>query len=103
LKEKDYSKGAKIGHSSFSTTSIPHVYTNNKENKNYWDCPGFEDTNGPTQDIANGFYIQKIFNNSKMVKIVIVISDSDFETSKSQSIVDSIDKLSLLVPQLENI
>ena len=40
----------------------------------YWDCPGFEDTKGVEQDIANGFFIKQIFDNSEMVKILLVTS-----------------------------
>jgi len=40
----------------------------------YWDCPGFEDTKGVEQDIANGFFIKEIFDNSERVKILLVTS-----------------------------
>jgi GTPase SAR1 family protein len=64
---------------SISETSIPYIWRDSYENI-YWDCPGFEDTKGPIQDIANAFFIKKIFDNSKYVKLVIVISDQQLKT-----------------------
>jgi hypothetical protein len=67
-------KGPEIGDTSNSVTTIPQLWV--KGEYAFWDCPGFEDTKGPIQDIANAFYINRIFENSKEVKILLVISNS---------------------------
>jgi predicted GTPase len=67
-------KGPEIGDTSISVTTIPQLWV--KGENAFWDCPGFEDTKGPIQDIANAFYINRIFENSKEVKILLVISHS---------------------------
>jgi hypothetical protein len=45
----------------------------------YWDCPGFNDTKGAEPDITNGFYIKRIFDTGKEVKILIVISENTIQ------------------------
>ncbi len=52
--------GAAIGNSSISQTSIPELYCDDKNKLWYWDCPGFRDTKGWVQEIANGYYIENI-------------------------------------------
>jgi hypothetical protein len=54
------SRGIPIGNDILSVTSVPNKGID-PDGKIYWDCPGFEDTNGSQQDVINGFYIQKIF------------------------------------------
>lgn len=60
---EDGQQGAKIGSTLVSETTVPIPYLDDKNNI-YWDCPGFEDSKGPEQDIANGFFIKKIFDSS---------------------------------------
>ena len=43
----------------------------------YWDCPGFNDTNGFEQDVINAFYLNRIFDVSDQVNLVIVISEAN--------------------------
>jgi len=49
---------------------VPTLYKDS-QNKYYWDCPGFEDSKGPEQDISNGFYIKKLFSICKKTKIIL--------------------------------
>lgn len=67
---EDYHLRPKIGHESVSMTTIPNKWLSKEEFDEcltdiiYWDCPGFEDTKGPFQDIANAFYVKRLFENS---------------------------------------
>ena len=71
-------KGPIIGDKTISETSIPWPWVKDNETI-FWDCPGFEDTRGIEQDIANGYYIKKIFQESSEIKVIIVVSQKDFE------------------------
>ena len=72
---KNNQEGAKIGATAISETTVPKRYSD-KNNILYWDCPGFEDTKGAEQDICNAFCIKRLFENSKEVKVVLVLSKS---------------------------
>ena len=54
-----------IGHTPKSQTKIPNKLYDKVKKTTYWDCPGFEDTKG--QDIANAFYIKKLFDIPKSI------------------------------------
>ena len=54
----DDNQGAIIGNSSFSETTTPKYYRNDKTDVIYFDCPGFNDNKGPEQYIANSIFIQ---------------------------------------------
>lgn len=45
-----------------------------------WNCPGFKDTAGIAiaQEIANGFYIKKLVQNTNQLKFVLAISKASF-------------------------
>jgi len=64
----------KIGNTSISETTVPNRWID-KDGVSYWDCPGFGDTKGVVQDVANGFYIKKLFDNIENVKVVVVVSE----------------------------
>ena len=62
-----------ISHLKVSRTLIP---SNIKTDDGFviWDCPGFGDIGrNPSQDIANSFYIQKLFSTSSELKFVIIV------------------------------
>ena len=48
----------KVGCKASSETTIPNRWVDVKNDVIYWDCPGFEDTNGIEQDNANAFYLR---------------------------------------------
>jgi tetratricopeptide (TPR) repeat protein/predicted GTPase len=64
----------KISHDAVSGTQIPNKYTTN--GITLWDCPGFNDTAGIAQEIANAFYIRKLFDATKNLKFILVISEA---------------------------
>jgi energy-coupling factor transporter ATP-binding protein EcfA2 len=66
---------AKIGHGDKSETFIPQKFLDKERGVAYWDCPGFEDTRGAKYDIANAFYVNKIFSSAK-AKVLAVVEES---------------------------
>ena len=74
-----------IGHNSAFETAIPNKCK--VQDALVWDCPGFKDTAGIAQEIANGFYIKKLFQNTKQLKFVLVVSEASF-SDKSLDFID---------------
>ena len=71
--EKSQEQFPKIGESVLSSeTTVPNKIE--YENFIFWDCPGFSDTKGPVQDVPNAFYIQRLFEITKNIRILIVVS-----------------------------
>lgn len=71
----------KIGHSKTSETLIPNNAKDSVNGIVYWDCPGFDDSRGPAIDIANSFYINKLFSGQN-IKILMVIDESSLTGPK---------------------
>lgn len=65
---------AKISDTFESETKIPNRLENANAKTVLWDCPGFADTNGVTQEIANGFYIHKLLASTAKVKFILTVS-----------------------------
>ncbi len=84
LKNQYKDNALKIGHTKDSKTAIPDKWSNN--HTTYWDCPGFEDTNGPLQEIPNAFYLKKIFDSAKEVKLILAIDYNDLKNSRAKDI-----------------
>ena len=70
-----------VGHKMSSATKVPNKIEASKIlNKCFaqdlviWDCPGFNDTD-PVQEIANSFYIKRLFETNKYLKFVLVIPE----------------------------
>ncbi|WP_341755608.1 hypothetical protein [Candidatus Tisiphia endosymbiont of Ptychoptera albimana] len=61
-----------IGHKLASETKIPNKCF--AKDIIIWDCPGFNDTD-PVQEIANGFYIKRLFETTEQLKFVLVIPE----------------------------
>lgn len=83
----------KIAKSALSQTTFPNKVE--YSNTTYWDCPGFDDNKGPLQDIANAYYIKRLFDNLKNVKVVVVIDVADMET-KARGLIEVFNQLSEL-------
>lgn len=85
----------KISHKKVSQTKIPSQVTS-ESGLVVWDCPGFGDLGRePIQDIANAFYIQRLFETSKELKLVLAVSWYDMQGRSGQllKIVDHFVKL----------
>jgi len=87
-------EGATIGSTSVSETSLPKSWFDSNTGITYWDCPGFEDTKSIEQDIANGMFIEKVFQNSKEVKIILTMSESQLNSDRNVVILNMAKKFS---------
>lgn len=77
-------KALKIGHERFSETSAPvKVVINGAA---FFDCPGFKDNKGEEFEIANSFYIQRLLDIYKKVKILLVIDDSHITEARTDKL-----------------
>jgi hypothetical protein len=47
-----------------------------------WDCPGFFETSGVVQEIANSFYNLRLMENIGNMKIIFVVSETNITASK---------------------
>lgn len=106
--EKDYvislkvgQEGAMIGHTG-SETSVPSIWKDDFQNI-YWDCPGFEDTKGPVQEIANSFFLKKIFDNSQSVKLVLVISENQMKSDRKLGLLNINKKLARIFENFNDV
>jgi predicted GTPase len=74
--QKNQAEGVEIGHSMVSKTKIPAKIESNKGSLTVWDCPGFGDQGREQiQDIANAFYIQRLFDTNKELKFILAVPD----------------------------
>ncbi|MEW9824903.1 MAG: hypothetical protein AB2992_07200 (plasmid) [Candidatus Symbiodolus clandestinus] len=65
--------GNRIGSSINSKTLFPELVVDSKTNAAYYDCPGFSDTRSTSYDIAATYFIKKLADHAKNVKIVLVV------------------------------
>jgi energy-coupling factor transporter ATP-binding protein EcfA2 len=88
---KDINKEFSISHKSISDTAFPH----NKlvGTTQFFDLPGFGDTRGAGQDIANSFSLQEVINVSKQKKIVFVVNDSAITQNRGERFRDMINNI----------
>lgn len=68
--------GVKISCSCKSETSVP-TYWLDSNGEVYWDCPGFSDNRSFTQELENAFCLQKLINQSRELKFIIVAEQAD--------------------------
>lgn len=88
---------AKIGHGNNSETFVPQRIEASSSGGVYWDCPGFEDTRGPAIDIANAFYINKLFSTATRLKTIVVVDEAALTGSlRGQAFKDLIIRLTNL-------
>ncbi|WPX99760.1 Putative GTP-binding and tetratricopeptide repeat-containing protein (plasmid) [Candidatus Megaera polyxenophila] len=96
-------QGATIGATAVSETTIPKSWFDQKSKIVYWDCPGFEDTKGVEQDIANGFFIKQIFDNSEMVKILLVTSENQITSDRCAVFLRLTQKLASMFKDIDKV
>jgi energy-coupling factor transporter ATP-binding protein EcfA2 len=92
----------RVSHKLKSETAIPNSWKDNTTGVVYWDCPGFDDNRGPVQDIANAFYIKRLFELSKQVKIIIVTTESSFTEGRGVEFTNLIGSLANLFVDVEH-
>lgn len=97
----DYAKPiTKIGHDMVSETYKPNRCEIQKQI--FWDCPGFEDTRGPTTEMINSYAIDQIGNHVKYAKVLAVIEENAFIDQKGNFFRDMIFKMSKILPTTKN-
>lgn len=104
----------RIGHSSLSETTIPNKITighnstfettiPNKckvQDALVWDCPGFQDTAGIVQEVAIGYDITKLVENTRQLKFVLVVSEASF-SDKSLDFIDIANQFAKMFKNIE--
>lgn len=64
-----------IGHKT-SMTFFPNQWTS-PTGECFYDCPGFNDSRGPTYDIAKSYFLKKLATSAKSLKVIFI---GDFMT-----------------------
>lgn len=95
--------GFRVGHGISSATSIPVSWYDECSNLVYWDCPGFLDSRGVSQEIVNAFAIDQLFSTPSRVKILLTVQASDFEGARGMEVIHRFNKLISLVPDLNQL
>ncbi|KAK8899026.1 hypothetical protein M9Y10_001323 [Tritrichomonas musculus] len=89
-----------------SATSKPSIqYTEHCPNLIYCDCPGFQDSRGKCQEIINSMLIDNYFqiNTCNDFKILLVISDSEFNDRRGLPVLQSFERLMKIIPDIEQL
>ncbi|WP_342278331.1 hypothetical protein [Candidatus Tisiphia endosymbiont of Myopa tessellatipennis] len=76
-----------IGHKMASETKIPNKCL--FKDLTIWDCPGFNDTD-PVQEIANNFYIKRLFETTDQLKFVLVVDESDLRSKRGSIFLETL-------------
>ena len=90
--------GPKIGTKSVSETTYPSWYKTDDFGV-VWDCPGYNDNRGLTQDIVNSFYIKYLFEKAASVKVLVV---TDFSDIYNDDVTRFLDLLNVLISTFGN-
>ncbi|HJD60430.1 MAG TPA: tetratricopeptide repeat protein, partial [Rickettsia endosymbiont of Omalisus fontisbellaquei] len=73
-----------INHNQVSETSIPGKIMGGKDKDiAIWDCPGFMDTTGIPQEIANAFHIKRLFTVNSQLKFILAVTEADLTTKSN--------------------
>ena len=91
-----------VSHKPVSETAIPNSWKDTDNNVIYWDCPGFGDNRGPVQEIANAFYIKKLFDCSKNIKVLAITTQASFEEGRGVEFTNLMTSLSDLFIKAED-
>ncbi|KAK8871412.1 hypothetical protein M9Y10_007138 [Tritrichomonas musculus] len=98
--------GTGIFAGSTSGTDIPVIYADDENKALYCDCPGFEDTRGMDKEIINAFsddFLLTSDGNDIYVKILLVVSASEFNTGRGKVILDTFKRLKKMFPNPEQV
>ena len=95
--------GYAIGHGLGSVTSTPCSWHDRISNLVYWDCPGFLDSRGVTQEIINAFAIDQLLKPPSRIKILLAMQESDFQNGRGSGALDRIEKLIGIIPDIEQL
>ncbi len=96
-------EGLLIGHTASSATISPVSWHDRSSGLEYWDCPGFMDSRGWDQDIANAFAIDQLFEAPSLIKTLLVVQESEITDSRARDAFSRFEKLSKILPVPEEI
>lgn len=90
--------GNGIGSGSRSITQDLNIEIDSNLQIIYCDCPGFEDTEGYFQEIIDSYVIYCLFKNhqnynSSKFKILLIVSTSEIDASRGQSVSQSLNRI----------
>lgn len=71
----------KIGHEKYSETSVPTKIV--LDGMAFYDCPGFKDNKGEEFEISNSFFIQRLLDIYKKVKMVLIVDESHISETRA--------------------
>ncbi|CAG8755657.1 1664_t:CDS:1, partial [Racocetra persica] len=93
----DNSSGIIINDRPISQTYLPIC------RETYWDCPGFEDTRGPVQNIVNAYSIYKLIKSVKKLKILLIISESTIKSTRKKDFLNLINNLGVTFKNIDEL
>jgi tetratricopeptide (TPR) repeat protein/predicted GTPase len=96
-------KCAQIGMDFSSQTTLPQYYVHDSKGEVYYDLPGFKDNRSVEYDIANAFYIERLFKYSNKIKILLTISYEKFKDDKAIEISETIESLGEIFREISQI
>lgn len=65
----------RIGNSTiFSKTTFPELVIDTQTKTAFYDCPGFSDTRSTSNDIAATYFIKRLVDHAKSVKLIFIVS-----------------------------
>ena len=98
-------KGIGIQSGFQSYTKCPSILIDYNTRTIYCDCPGFDDTDGYIQEIINSFIINYLLeiSTNKKYKILLVISESEFNCGRGQPVSETFDRLSKMFPNRKDL
>ena len=67
-----------------------------------WDCPGFTDTDNK-QEICNAFYLQKVFETTKFLKFILLLSDEDLKQGRGTTLINILKRFTKLFKSPESL
>ena len=82
--DSDDKDGLKIGHDRFSETRVPSKIIIDK--MVFFDCSGFKDNRGEEYEISNSFFVQRLLDIYKKVKIVLMIDESHISEARADKL-----------------
>jgi len=86
----------KIGHSGKSETKFPIDVEDPNGSMIYYDCGGFEDTQGAGIEIQNTFYLQALASTLNKVKIVLTVTEHTVMRERQNGILSELDQITRL-------
>lgn len=80
------------GNSTKSTTFVPELVRDTTNNISYYDCPGFVDNRGLKYELAQTYFIRRIFDHVESLKFLFLVDYSSVTRTSSTSNFDTMAK-----------